>query len=74
MGQFQKSALATRQVRFPPISDQIADIAGGPFRADFVAKVPKGAAANFPPKNERATITDQQSLKPATGIACEFGA
>jgi hypothetical protein len=30
---------ANRHVRFPPDSDQTADIAGGPFRADFVAKV-----------------------------------
>jgi hypothetical protein len=28
-----------RHVRFPPVSDQTADIAGSPFGADFVAKV-----------------------------------
>ena len=33
MGQTRKSALVTAMSAFPPDSDQIADIAGGPFRA-----------------------------------------
>src|SRR6266446_2537677 len=38
--------------RYTPESGLKTDIAPCPFRADIVAKVPKGAAANFPPKNE----------------------
>jgi hypothetical protein len=36
----------------------------GPFRADIVAKVPKGAAANFPPKNEKSD--NRRSIEPQT--------
>jgi hypothetical protein len=33
LGQFQKSARANAMSAFPPVSDQTADIAGGPVRA-----------------------------------------
>ena len=36
-----------RHVRFTPVSDRIADIAGGPVRADIVAKVFWGDDRNF---------------------------
>jgi len=39
-----------RHVRFPPDSDQTADIAGGPFRADSVEKVENAASAKFAQK------------------------
>jgi hypothetical protein len=44
MGDFRSGSISTKlgylgDVRFPPDSDQTADITGGPFRADFVAKV-----------------------------------
>jgi hypothetical protein len=39
IGQTRKSALAIAMSALPPDSDQTADIAGGPFRADFVAEV-----------------------------------
>jgi hypothetical protein len=32
-----------RHVRVPPVSDQIADVAGGPFGADTVEKVPSSS-------------------------------
>jgi hypothetical protein len=35
-----------------------------PKSADFVAKVPKGTAANFPPKNE--TSDNRRSVQPQT--------
>src|SRR5450631_3235486 len=35
----QKSADANAMSAFPPVSDKTADIPGGPFRADIVAKV-----------------------------------
>jgi hypothetical protein len=41
-----------RDVRSSPESRHCPPDLSGPFRADIVAKVPKGAAANFPPKNE----------------------
>ena len=51
-GQKAKYSLRAHIVRFAPESGLKSDIAGGPFRADIVAKVPKGGAANFSPKNE----------------------
>jgi len=39
---------ASHHVRFTPGSDRTADIAGGPVRADSVAKVPKRHATKFP--------------------------
>jgi SnoaL-like domain len=58
-----------------PQRPDIADSAGQcRFRADIVAKIPKDAAAIFPPKNEQATIADQRGFKRAIRIACEFGA
>jgi hypothetical protein len=38
-GSFATEMGIPRHVCFPPDSDRIADMAGGPFRADFVAKV-----------------------------------
>jgi hypothetical protein len=35
-----------------PNNRHVTTASACPFRADIVAKVPKGAAANFPPKNE----------------------
>lgn len=58
-GSFATGMGRPSRVRFAPVSDRTADIAGGRFRADIVAKVPKVAAANFPPNNEKATIDDQ---------------
>jgi hypothetical protein len=43
--------------------------------ADSVAKVPKGTAADFPPrKPKRANIADSCSLNRIARIICEFGA
>ena len=56
----------------------IADIPLSPLAcllcADSVATLPKCRATNFRGKTKQATIAEQCSLKPATGIACEFGA
>jgi hypothetical protein len=43
-----------------PKNGSAADIAVGPVRANIVAKVPKGAAANFPPTNE--TSNNRRSI------------
>src|SRR4030081_2910877 len=42
-----------------------------PKSADFVAKVPKCRATNFPRKDEQAAIADRCSLKRAPQVACE---
>jgi hypothetical protein len=39
MGQFSDFRVVLKDVRFTPDSDRTADIAGGPFCADIVAKV-----------------------------------
>ena len=49
-------------------------ISGADLLEDSVAKLAKCRATNFRGKTKQATIADQCSLKPATGIACEFGA
>jgi hypothetical protein len=41
---------------------------------DSVAKLPNAGRLIFRGKRKQATIADKCSLKPATGIACEFGA
>jgi hypothetical protein len=43
-----------------------------PGLADRVAKVPKCAATNFPPRTKQATIGDRCALNRVTEIACEF--
>jgi hypothetical protein len=51
-GQNAKYSSVTDVFRSTPESGLKSDITPRPFRADIVAKVPKGPAANFPPKNE----------------------
>jgi hypothetical protein len=44
------------------------------FALDIVAKLRKCRATNFRERTKQATIADQCSFKPVTGIACAFGA
>ena len=55
---------ATRMSAPPPENGHRRSGASCPKRADFVAKVPKGPAANFPPKNE--TSDNRRSVQPQT--------
>jgi hypothetical protein len=50
--------LFNRDFRFCPVNGHRQSVRPRPQSADIVAKVPKGAAANFP-KNETAKIADQ---------------
>jgi hypothetical protein len=53
-------AMQTHRRRRGIVSDEVRFRSSGPLLADIVAKVPKGAAANFPPKNE--TSDDRRSI------------
>ncbi len=57
---------------FAPDSDRTADIAGGLFRADCVAKVESCRATNFHQNINREKIADSYSLTLITEVACEF--
>src|SRR3979490_2156298 len=73
-----------RQHRWPPDQPTVRSTAEPPFGAAFcyarrlpgladrVAKVPKCAATNFPPRTKQATIADRCALNRVTEIACEF--
>jgi hypothetical protein len=50
---------APSEVRSSPNSGHAATAVACPFRADIVAKVPKGAPANFRQRTKQATIADQ---------------
>jgi hypothetical protein len=64
LGSKTEVAALRRDVCFEAVNGLKSDIAPCPFRADTVAKVPKAAAAKFPPKNE--TSDNRRSIEQQT--------